>query len=213
RGKMVRMHTIVLYPILTTLIALAPEAIPLIFGPAWEPAVFPTQVLAVAGMASAAVAGSAQLAFAVGKPKAVFYFLLAALLVYVGVLLLASGYGLRAVVISVAVYQVIFVAAQFNYLESRQAGIPRHEIWAAIVPALGASVISLAATYPVARALDDAGLGSVLVILLAGILALAVYAVALRVLYRAAWDEALDLARELIGRKRRKAVDVPVTGE
>ncbi|MFL5944424.1 MAG: hypothetical protein ACJ74C_03155, partial [Gaiellaceae bacterium] len=61
--------------------------------------------------------------------------------------------------------------------------------------------------------LDAAGLGSVLVILLAGILALGVYAVALRVLFPAAWDEALDLARELIGRKRRKAVDVPVTGE
>jgi lipopolysaccharide exporter len=217
RSKMVRVNTIVLFPVLTTLIALAPELVPLVFGPAWEGAVFPTQILAIAGMGSVATVGSASVAFAVGKPRAVFYFFLLLLGGYVIVVTWASAYGLRTVVIAVAIYQVVLVAGQFYFLESRQAGIPLREIWAAILPAFVSSGISLAAAYPVARALAETGLADVFVILAAGTLAVAVYALALRVLFPASWRELIDLAREFVGRGKRGQDDalgeITPTGE
>ena len=208
RATMVRTQTIVIYPALTTLIALAPELVPLAFGNQWEGAVFPTQILAVAGMASVAVVGSAQITFAVGKPRAVLFFFLVLLGGYAVVVTWASAYGLRTVVIAVAVYQVVLIGAQFYFLESRQVGIPIRETWSAIVPALIASAISFAAAYPIARLLASAETADVLVIFVGGSVALAVYALALRILFPASWHKTIDLARAFLGRSPRTRQEV-----
>ena len=51
RGRMVRLLTVMLFPALVVLALLAPTLVPWLFGPAWEPAVLPTQILAAAGAA------------------------------------------------------------------------------------------------------------------------------------------------------------------
>jgi len=203
RRTMVRTQTIVLYPVLTTLIALAPELVPFVFGNAWEPTVFPTQILAVAGMATVAVVGSAQLTFAVGKPRAVLLFFLVLVAGYAAVVTWASGYGLHTVVIAVAVYQVVLIGAQFYFLESRQVGIPVRETWSAIVPALSASAISLAVAYPAARLLAGVGVRDIVVILVVGTFAVAVYALALRIVFPPSWHKTIELARVFLGRSKR----------
>lgn len=200
RGKMLRAQTIAIYPVLTTLIALAPEVIPLAFGSAWEPAVLPTQVLAAAGMATAAVAGSAQMTSAAGKPRAVLWFFIALLLGYVVVVVLSSTYGLRTVVIAVAAYQVGLAAIQFYFLDHRQMGIPLHDSWNGVFPALTASLISLGATYPAARIISAAGALDVVVVLVGGTIAVAVYVLALRILFPVSWHQTVVLARALIKR-------------
>ncbi|MGI8886643.1 MAG: oligosaccharide flippase family protein [Gaiellaceae bacterium] len=200
RGKMLRAQTIAIYPVLTTLIALAPEVVPLAYGPAWEPAVFPTQVLAAAGMAAAAVAGSAQMAFAAGKPRAVLWFFIALLAGYVVVVTWSSAFGLRTVVIAVAAYQVVFAVLQFYSLDHRQMGIPLRDSWNGIFPALAASLISLSATYPTVRLISAAGALDVVVILVGGIVAVSMYALALRVLFPVSWHQTAALARALVVR-------------
>jgi O-antigen/teichoic acid export membrane protein len=205
RGKMVRIHTIVLYPVLTTLIALAPEFVPLIYGHRWEPAVFPTQILAIAGMGAVAAVGTAPLMFAIGKPKPLFYFFLVLLTGYAVVVTWASGYGLRTVAIAVAAYQVVLVGAQFYFLDNRQIGIPLRESWSAILPGLLPSLISLAVAYPAARVLATTGITDVLIILAVGTLAVAVYAAMLRVLFPFSWRELLSFVRAFLGRGPRRA--------
>jgi PST family polysaccharide transporter len=210
REKMVRVHTIVLYPVLTTLIAVAPEAVPLIYGPEWTPAVFPTQILAIAGLAAVASVGTAPLMFAVGKPRQLLYFVLVLLGGYAAVVVGASGYGLRAVVVAVATYQVVLVIAQLYFLDSRQVGIPLGHSWRAVRPGLVASAISCAVAYPAARMLASGGTPDLVVVLAVGTLAVAVYALMLRVLFPAGWQELFAFLRAFLGRWRRRKAEPSV---
>jgi O-antigen/teichoic acid export membrane protein len=213
REKMIRIHTIVLFPVLTTLIAVAPEAVPLIYGQEWTPAVFPTQVLAISGMAAVAAVGTAPLMFAVGKPRQLLYFFFVLLGGYVLVVTGASGYGLRAVVIAVAAYQVTLVVAQFYFLDYRQVGIPLRHSWQAVRPGLVSSAISCAVAYPTARMLASEGASDLVVILAAGALAVAVYALMLRVLFPAGWQELFAFLRAFLGRGRRRAAEASVAAD
>jgi O-antigen/teichoic acid export membrane protein len=213
REKMVRVNTIVLYPVLTTLIAVAPEAVPLIYGPEWKPAVFPTQILAISGMAAVAQVGTPALMFAVGKPRQLLYFVLVLLGGYVLVVTGASGYGLRAVVIAVATYQVTLTIAQFYFLDWRQVGIPVGHSWRAIRPGLVASAISCAVAYPAARMLASRGTSDLLVVLAAGTLAVAVYALMLRFLFPASWQELFSFLRAFLGRRRRRTAEPSVAAD
>ena len=52
RTQMIRTVTIVVFPLLVGLTILAPTIVPWVFGPAWEPAVVPTQILVVGGAAT-----------------------------------------------------------------------------------------------------------------------------------------------------------------
>ena len=213
REKMVRVHTIVLYPVLTTLIAVAPEAVPLIYGPEWKPAVFPTQILAISGMAAVAQVGTPALMFAAGKPRQLLYFVLVLLGGYVLVVTGASGYGLRAVVIAVATYQVTLTIAQFYFLDWRQVGIPVGHSWRAIRPGLVSSAISCAVAYPAARMLASRGTSDLLVVLAAGTLAVAVYALMLRFLFPASWQELFSFLRAFLGRRRRRTAEPSVAAD
>ncbi|MGH2866388.1 MAG: oligosaccharide flippase family protein, partial [Solirubrobacteraceae bacterium] len=100
-----RVHAAVIFPLLAALIALAPLLVPLVFGPAWKPAVVPTQILAVAGMVAAILTGYPQVMLAIGRPKALLQFNLGMLIVYGVAILAASSYGLIVVsVVAASVY-------------------------------------------------------------------------------------------------------------
>lgn len=58
RRRMVRLLTVVLFPLLASLVLVAPVVVPWLFGADWEPAVLPTQILAGAGTATVVI-GSA----------------------------------------------------------------------------------------------------------------------------------------------------------
>jgi O-antigen/teichoic acid export membrane protein len=209
RGKMARIHTIVLYPVLTTLIALAPEVVPLLFGAQWERSVFATQILAVVGMGAVAVVGTSSLMIAAGKPHVLFRFFLVLLVGYAAVVTVASGYGLHAVVVAVAVYELILRAAQLFFLDHREIGIPLGEIGTALIPGLVGSAISLAVAYPLARLLDSSGVADVVVILAVGPVAVLVYVVALRLLFHDSWRELIELVRAVVHRRTAAAEEPP----
>ena len=57
RGRILRTHALVIFPLLAIYILVAPEFVPLAFGARWAPSVLPSQILAVAGMVFALAGG------------------------------------------------------------------------------------------------------------------------------------------------------------
>jgi O-antigen/teichoic acid export membrane protein len=186
RSRILQVQSIVIFPLLATLIVLAPEVVPLVYGSAWSDAAFPVQVLAVAGMATIAASAGIPLAFAAGKGRPLFYFNLAQLTGFVTVVALSSSYGVRVVAMAIAGYQVVLVAAQFVYLESREVGIPLRETWESLVPASVASGAALAAAYPTVRLLAPE-IGDVALVLAGGAFSVGMYALVLRVVFPSSW--------------------------
>ena len=70
RRKIVRTHAVVIIPLMAFFIGTAPVLIPWVFGAAWQPAVRPAQIIAVAGIAYSIATGTGPLMVAVGKPHA-----------------------------------------------------------------------------------------------------------------------------------------------
>jgi O-antigen/teichoic acid export membrane protein len=186
RSRILQVQSIVIFPLLTTLIVLAPEVVPLVYGNEWKDAVVPVQVLAVAGMATIAASAGIPLAFAAGKGRQLFYFNLGQLAGFVSVVAWSSNYGLLAVAVGIATYQVLALGVQFAYLESRQVGIPLSETWASLVPASVASGAALAIAYPAVQLLSPE-VGDLPVILMGGVVSVAVYAIVLRVAFPLSW--------------------------
>ena len=74
RRRMVQMLTVILFPLLTLLVLLAPEIIRGCSGPRWEPAVVPTQILAAGGAATLVIDAVGPALMAEGRAKALLGF-------------------------------------------------------------------------------------------------------------------------------------------
>lgn len=192
RSRILQVQSIVLFPLLATLIVLAPELVPLVYGSQWADAALPVQVLAVAGMATIAASAGTPLAFAAGKGRPLFYFNFVRLAGFVPVVVWSSSNGLRAVAIAIAAYQIVTVAAQFVYLESREVGVPLRETWQGLVPASVASGAGLAVAYPVVRLLSSE-VGDIALVLAGGTLSIGLYALVLRVVFPSSWFAVVKL--------------------
>ena len=64
-----RLHATALFPLLAIVVVTAPVLVPFLFGPAWEGAVLPAQLLAFAGMMAAVLTGYPQVMLAIGQPE------------------------------------------------------------------------------------------------------------------------------------------------
>ena len=102
RSRVVRINATVIYPILALFIAVAPELVPWLFGPRWEPAVLPAQILAVAGMARMINNGTPPLLLAAGRPRTLLGVQPLPAGVLAAAVLIAAPYGLIAVCVAVA---------------------------------------------------------------------------------------------------------------
>jgi hypothetical protein len=104
----------------------------------------------------------------------------------------------------------VFVIAQFYVLDFRQVGIPLGQSWRAVRPGLVTSAISCAVAYPAARMLTSRGTSDLVVVFAAGTLAVVVYALMLRVLFPAGWQELFAFLRAFLGRGRRSKAEPSV---
>jgi O-antigen/teichoic acid export membrane protein len=193
RARIVRVHAAVLFPLLFGLIALAPVFVPFVYGHAWEPAVPLTQILAVGGLVAALGTGTGPLLLATGHPRALFLYNLVALGAYVAGVLIALPHGLRAVCWTVVgVTAASYLVLQYAVVE-RVVGIPLLETLRDAVPALCSGLVLLATAWLGVHLLDDQ-LPDLLVLVVPGIAALAVYALILRLLFAATWRDLALLA-------------------
>ncbi len=192
-----RVHAAVIFPLLSTLIVLAPLLIPFLLGREWAPSVGPTQILAVAGMVAAVLTGYPQVMLALGRPRALLGFNVAMLLGYAAVVALAVGHGLIVVAVAVAAFYLAILAGVYRLLLRRHLGISIRRLLPELGPALAGCMVLAAVGEPL-RALLAPELGAALTIGVVGTAGLLSYVATLRVVSPAAWhDLGLLLARVL----------------
>lgn len=204
-GRMVRMHAVLIYPFLASLVALAPTLIPWLLGNPWAPAAAPAQILAVAGMAFVLVVGTGQVMLAAGHPRPVFAMNLASLVVYGSAIFLSAPHGLIAVSLTAAGVHLLMVLANYGLLLKRFLGIPLRSLWHHAAPATVASLALLAAELPLVASLDALGSPAIVSLSVSSLAGFTLYAATLRLVYPSAWRDCGDIARRVARRRSRTA--------
>ena len=159
-----RVHAAILFPALALLIVLAPYVVPLLFGDAWIPAVEPTQILALAGMLAAVLTGYSQVMLAIGKPRRLLWFNIGRLILYGGVVFLASRHGLITVAMAVVGAYLVILLAAYALLLGPSVGISVRRLVPELAPAVCGCLALAAVSVPLTAAVD--GLPRFLVIAL-----------------------------------------------
>ena len=193
-----RVHAAIIFPLLTLLIVLAPVLVPFLFGSAWEPAVKPTQVLAIAGMAAAVLTGYSQVMLAIGRPRPLLLFNIGRLALYAGAVLLASRHGLMAVAGAVVAAYVVILIGAYRILLQRYVGIQLRRLVPELGPAIVGCLALAAVTLPLLRLLEGM-LPRVLLIAHVGVIGIAVYGLVLRIGFPAAWRDVKMLIVRVLG--------------
>jgi len=157
RERIVRLQTLLLFPLLGALILLAPVAVPLIFGEQWEDAVEPTQILAVAGMMAAIQAGTGPLLLAVGRPGVLLRWNLTKIVGLGLVVYFVAPEGLVALAAAVTIFNVARSLIGQQILLSRYAGIDVRGLFIVCLPALAGTAALLLLGWGVLAALRAVG--------------------------------------------------------
>jgi lipopolysaccharide exporter len=212
RSRVVRTNATVIYPMLAVFIAVAPELVPWVFGERWQPAVLPAQILAVAGMARMINNGTPALVLAAGRPRALLAFNLYRVITLGAAVLVAVPFGLVAVCVAVAGFQVVTMVASYGLMLPRLVGVTLRQLALDLGPALASSAVMLAAAFPIARALAGTSLPRAATVLLVSLLAAPLYLLALRVTSPAAWDDLVLVLRRVLPRVRRKRSRLALEG-
>lgn len=195
RTKIVRTHATVLVPILALFAGVAPILVPWLFGPAWEPAVVPAQIMSVAGMADAITSGTAPLLVALGRPRALLYWNLVVLMLYAVLIAVLAPHGIVPVAIGVAVFGVGTVLGLQLLLLRRYVGLSFRQLWYDVRAGVVIGTVVFMATTLLRWALAPVGLPDVVVLAALGTTALVVYAVVLRAAFSEGWDDLAAIAR------------------
>lgn len=209
RRRIVRTHAAVIFPLLALLIVAAPELVPLMFGPPWEAAVLPTQILAVAGMVAAVVTGIGPVMLALGKTRRLMMLGAANVAGYALIIFLTAPLGLTAVCIGATGAALIVLVSNHHFLLTRGAGIPLRELGQDIWAALTASAVLVAAGFPLRLVLLAAGLPDAVMLVILTLIALPLYAFTLRTVSTAAWADIRLLVSRVIGGPRAAPAPAP----
>ncbi|MGH2976024.1 MAG: oligosaccharide flippase family protein, partial [Solirubrobacterales bacterium] len=161
RQRMVRLLTVVLFPLLAMLFLLAPVVVPWMFGSAWNEAVVPTQILVIGGAATLVIDACGSALMAAGNTRALLGYGIAHFVVYVGVVLVLAPLGLPAVAAGGAAVHTLFLWVAYEVMLRGQVRNPLLVLWQDVEPAL-VSLVGLAALgVPANLALDNAGAAAV----------------------------------------------------
>ena len=205
--QMVRLLTIMLFPLLVLLAIAAPVVVPFLFGPRWEAAVVPTQILALGGAATIVINAVGTVLMATGRARALLGFGVAHFSVYGLTAFLVVPLGITALAIDAAVVHTafLFVAYALMLRGSSERALPR--LWDDIAPA-GVSCLGLVAlALPASVALTAAGAPPAIWLTALAIAALPPYLLVLRLCFPQTWrDQRAIVERVLPGRRRSAGV-------
>jgi PST family polysaccharide transporter len=205
RRRMVRLLTIVVFPLLATLVLLAPVAVPWVFGPDWEPAVVPTQILAGAGAATVVINAVGTVLQATGRARAMLGYGIAHFVVYVAVVLVASRWGVTGVSVAAVSVHVVFTVVAYQLLVHDREESALRFLWNDISAATVACVALVAAALPVELAVRHSGLPAIVHMAIVGAVAATAYLLALRYSSAEGWKDLSALARRVLPLERLQA--------
>jgi O-antigen/teichoic acid export membrane protein len=197
RHRLVRTQTTVVVPLLALLIPLAPTLVPAVFGARWSPAVEPTQILALAGMAVAVGTGAGPVVLAAGRPRVMLAFTATATVAYGLLVYFAAPWGLVGLAWAVVAFHAVWLATLCVILRG-VARIPVSSLGRDLAPAFASTLVMLAVAWPIAGALREAGASSVLLLVCVGAAAAVVYGISLRTLFHATFADLTLAARRVL---------------
>jgi lipopolysaccharide exporter len=183
RLRMVRMLTIVLFPMLALLAILAPVLVPWLFGHRWEPAVVPTQILAIGGASTLAIDAAGAALMASGRARAVMGFGWGHFLVYALAVFVVAPMGIVAVAVAAAVVHTAFLVVAYVLLLSRSPENPFARLWRDICPATLSSLVLVAVATPLSMALRSEHVAAIPYLASVTLLGAFSYLLALRLLF------------------------------
>ncbi len=208
RSRVVRLHTVVLFPLLAVLLVTAPVLIPWLYGSAWEPAVIPAQILVGAGVATTIGTGIGPVMLAAGRPNALLINNVVSFACFAVVVYICAGHGLIATCIGVVVYRLVAMCLSQYFLATRLLGIPlRHTLIVDPGPAAVSAVALLAVAFPVSALLD--GAPAAVSVCGTAAVGLSVYLAVLRAVFRAAWSDMASVIGGAVPRRLRRPAAVP----
>jgi O-antigen/teichoic acid export membrane protein len=212
RRRIVRVQAVLIFPLLGTFAVVAPVFVPWLLGPAWEGAVVPSQILAVAGMIASVITGLGPVVLAAGRPRWLLTYNIGSLAVYAATVLVTSSYGVNAVCAGVVcVYALQLVAAHLLLLP-RTVGVTLRDLCGDVIPAGAATLALAAAAVPVHEALSRSGAPALAQLAGVAIVAGVAYLAALRVGFPAAWSDLALLVRRLLPARRARRSPAPLQG-
>ena len=206
RRRMVRLLTMTVFPLLLGLVVLAPVVVPWLFGPEWEPAVLPTQLLAGAGAATVVIDAVGTVFMATGRSRALLGFGVAHFAVYIVVVLIASNWGVTGVAIAASSVHLAFVIVAYEMLLHGREESALRLLWEDVSAATVACVAMAAATVPVELALSTSGAPAVVHIVIVGVVGGIAYLTTVRLWFKDAWRDLSALVRRVLPVRRAQAV-------
>ena len=201
RLRIVRTHATVIVPLLAGFIAAAPTLIPWLFGDAWEPAVLPTQILAVAGMAEAMTTGVGPLVIALGRPGLLLWWNVIELVAYAVMVALLAQYGLIWVSIGVVVYTLVSLLVTQSVLMRLVIGLGLGDFWRDVRAGVVTAAVALPLLVGGRMVLEELGVPTLLLLTVLALVGTAVYAGVLRLLFGDVWIDLWVLRRRVFARK------------
>jgi lipopolysaccharide exporter len=206
RGQVVRLLTMLLFPVLTLLAIVAPVFIPWLLGSAWAPAVVPTQILALGGAATLVMDTVGITLAAMGRSKAMLGFGVAHFLTYATAVWFVATYGLVAVAIGAAVVHTAFLVVSYFVMLARSPERPFRALVSDTAPATVASMGLATVAVPTSLALSSANVPVVMNVLLVCLAGGVGYLVTLRATFPARWHELTSAVRRILPLDRLRAL-------
>lgn len=134
---------LIIFPLLAGLAVLAPEAVPLLFGPQWGAAVFPTQVLCGVGAFKALVCSVGTIFVSKGRPDIELKLNLFGAVKLVPFLLIGVHWGLNGVAIALLLSSLTGAPLQ-QYFANRLLGLPAKTYMASLtVPTVATAALAV----------------------------------------------------------------------
>jgi O-antigen/teichoic acid export membrane protein len=189
RRRMVRLLTLVLFPLLAVLAIVAPVLIPWLLGSDWSPAVVPTQILTAGGAVTLVMDTTGVVLMARGRSRAMLGFGLGHFVVYATAVWFVCRQGIWAVATAAAVVHTVFLFVSYATMlhGSEERVLPR--LWGDIAPATVACAALAAVAVPATLALSGAHAPALLELPAVGAAAAATYLLVLRFAFRPAFAE------------------------
>lgn len=195
RNRMIRQMTMILFPCLLLGAILAPEAMPFLFGPRWDRAIGPTQILAIGGASTLAIDAVGTALMASGRARAMSIFGWGHFAVYAAAVLVVAPLGLDAVAVAAAVVHTAFLFYAYAILARGAGRGMLRNMWQDLAPALSACVAMSVVAWPLSVLLSPGTIGALPCLLAVVSVSVPVYLGALRLLYA----DDLRLLATLIG--------------
>ena len=187
RLRMMATNAAVLFPLLVTLIVVAPVFVPWLFGDTWEPAVEPTQILSGVGMATALMTGTPAFLLALGRPKPLVVYNIGAVAGLALVAYISAPLGLVGVAVAVLSFYAVLLLVNHVWLLHGIGGIKISDLCREAAIPLAACVPVAAVDLAVLELNDRIGSSDLVALVVTCPLGLVAYALTLRIVFPAAW--------------------------